>query len=480
MLFNSYEYIFLFLPAAAAVYFLLGRAGGQRAARAWLVVCSLFFYAWGEMRFIPVLMGSVLLNYAMGRQMSARIRDGRGATGLLVLGVGLNVAALAFFKYAGFILDNIGAITGASIAHTPVGLPLGISFFTFQQIAYLVDVKRGRAGGEDFLGYAVFVCFFPRLLAGPIVRAAELMPQIMAARVAPDWTNISRGLYIFMLGLFKKVAIADHLSQYVGRAFDSAATLSLLEAWGASLSYTFQLYFDFSGYTDMAIGAALLFNLALPANFDSPYKSLDIREFWRRWHVTLGTFLRDYIYFPLGGSHGGQARTLANLMITFLLCGLWHGAGWTFVLWGAAHGAAMCINRLWMGTGLRMGRTLAWLVTFNFVNLSWVLFRARDFSSAAKVYAGMFGMSGVELSEKSRWMLGFAEGWGAHFTTRSLGSSYLNLCLALLLLTLMTRNTNEMAASLEFRLRSAAFAALLGAYAILNMGGLREFLYFNF
>jgi len=477
MLFSSYEYILIFLPVSVIAYYALARVGYAHVARAWLVVCSLVFYAWGDARFLPMLLGSLALNYWIG---SAIARRGASSKWMLASGIAVNLAGLGYFKYTGFFMDTLNTMAGTGFEYSRIWLPIGISFFTFQQIAYLVDMSRADGSRDSFMDYALFVTFFPKLLAGPIVRRAEFMPQLSNVRILPDYDNLSRGLYVFMLGLFKKVAIADYLALYVGRTFDGPGALTLLEAWGASLSYTFQLYFDFSGYTDMAIGAALMLNIALPVNFDSPYKALDIREFWRRWHITLSNFIRDYIYFPLGGSRASQARTLVNLMITFALCGLWHGAGWTFVLWGAAHGIAMCINRLWMRSGLRLNRALAWLVTFNFINLTWVLFRARDFASAAKVYAGMFGLSGVAFSEKSRWLLGFMEAWGAEFTSRSLGSSYLNLSIALVILALMTNNTGQMMRALGFRLRSAAFAALLGAYAILNMGGLTEFLYFKF
>ncbi|MGB6019807.1 MAG: MBOAT family O-acyltransferase, partial [Sulfurimonadaceae bacterium] len=276
-----------------------------------------------------------------------------------------------------------------------------ISFFTFQQIAYLVDSYRGETAEYDFLNYALFVTFFPQLIAGPIVHHAEMMPQFASKwNLVKNYKNIATGLFIFSIGLFKKVVIADTFAKWATAGFDHAETLNLLEAWATSLSYTFQLYFDFSGYTDMAIGAALLFNIKLPINFNSPYKALDIQDFWRRWHITLSRFLRDYIYIPLGGNRKGSFRTYNNLLATFILGGIWHGAGWTFVFWGLLHGMALVVHRFWKSIGFTMPNILAWFITFNFINIAWVFFRAREWDDAIKVLTGM--VSG-ELVLNYRW-----------------------------------------------------------------------------
>jgi len=272
-----------------------------------------------------------------------------------------------------------------------LALPLAISFFTFQQIAYLVDSYRGQTSEYDFLNYALFVTFFPQLIAGPIVHHAEMMPQFASKwNLIKRYRNISLGLFIFSVGLFKKVVIADTFAVWANTGFDDSEVLSFVDAWATSLSYTFQLYFDFSGYTDMAIGSALLFNIKLPINFNSPYKSLTIQDFWRRWHITLSNFLRDYIYIPLGGNRKGDFRVYVNLLATFVIGGAWHGAGWTFILWGGLHGLALITHRIWSQAGLGMPRLLAWFITFNFVNIAWVFFRARDWNDAMKVLSGMF------------------------------------------------------------------------------------------
>ncbi|MEA3456070.1 MAG: MBOAT family O-acyltransferase, partial [Campylobacterota bacterium] len=324
-----------------------------------------------------------------------------------------------YFKYADFFLSNLNSLLQTHLNLLHLALPLAISFYTFQQIAYLVDSYRNETKEYDFLNYAVFVTFFPQLIAGPIVHHAEMMPQFAQARnKIINYRNIALGMFIFSIGLFKKVAIADSFAIWATQGFDVAEKLNMVEAWATSLSYTFQLYFDFSGYTDMAIGIALLFNIKLPINFNSPYKATSIQEFWRRWHITLSRFLRDYLYIPLGGNRKGESRTYLNLFVTFLLGGIWHGAGWTFVFWGALHGMALVINRAWQKLGYRMHTLLAWLITFNFVNIAWVFFRAKDFDDAYKVLHGMFAgplvlplflsskldfLTGIPLVEFGQW-----------------------------------------------------------------------------
>ena len=304
-----------------------------------------------------------------------------------------NLALLGYFKYTDFFLENFNLVLDESIPLLHLALPLAISFFTFQQIAYLVDSYRGETPEYDFLNYALFVTFFPQLIAGPIVHHAEMMPQFNSKwNLFKRYKNIAFGLFIFSMGLFKKVVIGDTFAQWASHGFDKMEVLNFVEAWETSLSYTFQLYFDFSGYTDMAIGAALLFNIKLPINFNSPYKSLDIQDFWRRWHITLSRFLRDYIYIPLGGNRKGDLRTYTNLLATFILGGIWHGAGWTFVFWGFLHGTALIIHRFWKQLGFTMPKALGWFITFNFVNIAWVFFRAEEWEDAIKVLKGMFGI----------------------------------------------------------------------------------------
>jgi len=307
------------------------------------------------------------------------------------MSVVLNVVLLGYFKYSDFFIMNTNRAFGSEIPLLHLALPLAISFYTFQQIAYLIDSYRKETKEYDFLNYAVFVTFFPQLIAGPIVHHAEMMPQFARLKnKVKNYHNIALGLFIFSIGLFKKVVIADTFAMWATKGFDVAQTLNMIEAWVTSLSYTFQLYFDFSGYADMAIGIALLFNIKIPMNFFSPYKATSIQDFWRRWHMTLSRFLKDYIYIPLGGNRKGEVRTYTNLFATFVLGGIWHGAGWTFVLWGILHGLALVVHRLWKKVGIKIPVILAWFITFNFINITWVFFRATNFESAIKVLKGMF------------------------------------------------------------------------------------------
>ncbi len=401
MLFNSPEYFFVFLPLAVVVYFLINRAGYYRAAKVWLVGASLYFYAYWNAAYLGLILASILVNYSVaGRMRVAHNGNGGGSKALLVAGVTFNLGLLGYFKYSDFFIANINALLSTHIPLLELLLPLAISFFTFQQIAYLVDCHRYNIHEYDFLNYCLFVSFFPQLIAGPIVHHREMMPQFMNRENAVlQWDNVARGVLLFSIGLFKKVVIADTFAIWADEGFANTAEPGFLAAWQTSLSYTFQLYYDFSGYTDMAIGAALMFNIHLPLNFNSPYKSLDIQDFWRRWHMTLSRWLRDYLYIPLGGNRRGPSRTYVNIFLTFLLGGLWHGAGWTFIIWGAMHGMALVIHRRWSTAGYSMAAVPAWILTFIFVNFAWVMFRAEDVDTAVRIMSGMAGANGFALPE---------------------------------------------------------------------------------
>jgi len=395
MLFNSYEFIFIFLPLTWFIYFYLNSKKLTELSKGFLVFASLFFYSWWNIAYLPLILISMLFNYTIGSSLAKNSKSIYSKK-ILTAGIIANLSLLGYFKYADFFIENLNSMSGSDIGLLHLALPLAISFFTFQQISYLVDSYRQETKEYDFLNYALFVTFFPQLIAGPIVHHKEMMPQFaMIKNKVKNYNNIAMGLFIFSMGLFKKVVIADTFAVWATNGFDVAQKLNLIEAWVTSLSYTFQLYFDFSGYTDMAIGAALLFNIKLPINFNSPYKALDIQDFWRRWHMTLSRFLRDYIYIPLGGNRKGKYRTYTNLMATFILGGLWHGAGWTFVFWGTLHGMALVIHRVWNELGFKMNKVLAWFITFNFINISWVFFRAKEWDDALKVLGGMFSLDYV-------------------------------------------------------------------------------------
>ncbi|NOR57944.1 MAG: MBOAT family protein, partial [Sulfurimonas sp.] len=372
MLFNSFEFIFFFLPFTFFIYFYLLNKRLIVGAKGFLVFASLFFYSWWNVSYLPIILSSMLFNYTIGNSLNDNFHKVKiRKKTLLSIGIVSNIALLGYFKYSDFFLENFNLAFDGSVPLLHLALPLAISFFTFQQIAYLVDSYRGETKEYDFLNYALFVTFFPQLIAGPIVHHAEMMPQFSSKySLVKNYKNIASGLFIFSIGLFKKVVIADSFSEIANAGFDKVEILTFAEAWATSLSYTFQLYFDFSGYTDMAIGAALLFNIRLPINFNSPYKALSIQDFWRRWHITLSRFLKDYIYIPFGGNRVGEFSIYRNLLATFIIGGIWHGAGWTFVFWGFLHGMALVVNRIWQKLNFTMPKVLAWFITFNFVNIA--------------------------------------------------------------------------------------------------------------
>ena len=412
MLFNSYIFIFLYLPIAFIGMFWLGRYS-HRLAALWLGLASLTFYAAWDARFVLLLLASIAFNYGAGywiglrRVTDASKEPSKQAKKTLVAAISLNLILLGYFKYANFFLASAGQLIGSHIPALDIILPLGISFFTFTQIAFLVDVYRGIAREFNFIHYLLFVSYFPHLIAGPVLHHKQMMPQFnnhSTYRINAE--HVAVGLTIFVLGLAKKVLIADNLAEYATPIFNAARdgqVLLLCESWVGALAYTLQLYFDFSGYSDMAIGLSLMFNIRLPMNFNSPYKATSIIDFWRRWHMTLSTFLRDYLYFTLGGNRKGPTRRYLNLMATMLLGGLWHGAGWTFVIWGGLHGVYLMINHGWRelkkywgwGDGGRLAALAAGALTFIAVVVAWVFFRAENFSSAWAMLSGMTGGNGV-------------------------------------------------------------------------------------
>ena len=429
----------------------------------------------------------MLFNYAVGLSLTKEKKCTKvGKKTLLTLGIVANVSLLAYFKYTDFLIQNINMAIEGHIPLLHLALPLAISFFTFQQIAYLVESYRGETREYSFLNYANFVTFFPQLIAGPIVHHKEMMPQFANMRnKVINYKNIAAGLFIFSIGLFKKVIIADTFAVWATVGFDTAETLNFIEAWITSLSYTFQLYFDFSGYTDMAIGAALLFNIKLPINFNSPYKAHNIQDFWRRWHITLSRFLRDYIYIPLGGDRRGHFRTYTNLMATFIIGGIWHGAGWTFVFWGFLHGVALVIHRVWSQLGFKMHTLLAWIVTFNFVNLSWVFFRAKEWDDAIKVIKGMFSLNTLVLPYELKNKLEFLSHYGIEFERNWLPQTTSNMwtfvwLVTVFISTLVFQNSTQRLESFTLNYQTALLSGIAFVIGVLSLNRVSEFLYFNF
>lgn len=484
MLFNSYTFIFGFLPITFFIYFYLNSKKLTTASVAFLVFASLFFYSWWNILYLPLILASMLFNFVMGNYLSKPIKA-VNKKAFLWFGIGSNVGLLAYFKYTDFLLDNFNGFFGASIPLPHIVLPLGISFFTFTQIAYLVDCYKNKVKEYDFIRYALFVTYFPHLLAGPILHHSEMMPQFANIRnKTKNYRNIAMGLFLFSIGLFKKVVIADTFAIWANAGFDTAMTLSFFEAWATSLSYTFQLYFDFSGYTDMAIGASLMFNIKLPINFNSPYKALDIQDFWRRWHMTLSRFLRDYIYIPLGGNRQGEFRTYINLFTTFLLGGLWHGAGWTFIFWGTLHGLALMIHRAWKSFGFTMNKYLAWFITFNFVNLTWIFFRAKEWGDAIKVMSGMAGLNGLVISDrdlsKMKFLKEFILTHSHNFGHLIYGSTTFIAIILMIIWVVKFKNSNELTQQFRPSFKILLLLIALTLYALMDMSKVSEFLYFNF
>ncbi len=411
MLFNSFTFLFAFLPVTLIVYFSLGTWRLAGLAIGWLIVASLAFYAWWSPSFLILLVASCLINFGIGRALITAA-PGWPRKLMLVTGLVFNLCVIGYFKYAGFLVANFDALTGAHWSLGTIVLPLGISFFTFQKIAFLVDAYHGQVKTLTLRGFLLFVFFFPQLIAGPIVHHSEFMPQIGDRAGRFDADSFATGLTIFAFGLFKKTMLADSFAQWADPVFNGAAaghvqTFAL--AWVGTLAYTLQLYFDFSGYSDMAIGLGRMMGFGLPINFNSPYKSGSIIEFWRRWHMTLSRFLRDYLYIPLGGNRKGPARRYVNLAVVMLLGGLWHGAAWTFVVWGALHGAMLMVNHAWIELRERFGlreldnvrlyRAAAGVLTFFCVALAWVVFRAATFDTAVSLWKSLFGLHAGDVLE---------------------------------------------------------------------------------
>ncbi|MEQ1748227.1 MAG: MBOAT family O-acyltransferase [Prosthecobacter sp.] len=465
-----------------------------RASSHWLIAASLFFYGWWNYHYLILPLGSVLFNYWLGKKL---LSSRGGGKGILIFGLIANLALLGWYKYAGFFAENFAILTGLPISVPKVALPLAISFCTFQQVSFLVDCHGGQVQHFDFRRYLLYIVFFPHLIAGPVVRHHELLPQLEAPRdMSTRWYDITWGIHLFAIGLFKKTVFADRMAVYADAVFGAAAagnTLSMIEAWGGALAYTLQLYFDFSGYADMALGSARMLGVHLPQNFDSPYKSENIADFWRRWHITLSHFLRDYLYIPLGGSRRGDGKTYYNLVITMLLGGLWHGAAWTFIIWGMIHGIALAICHWWREftktRGWMLPRWIAYGLTMLFVIIGWVIFRANSWNAATSVLAAMFGQTALVLPRELAF---FGEWLGVTVSsTRQLGhladSNVFVFSLLLFILCKYAPNSREWVEERGFgalenlTITRATFVAVILAVCMVNMLAHNEvFIYYVF
>lgn len=489
MLFNSFEYLLVFLPLTAVIYFWLNRHTDGLYGKLWLVAASLFFYGWWSIAYLWLIGGSMLFNYGMARWLG-QLRSNQART-VLIAAIACNLALLGYYKYADFFIGNINPLLNQPLPLLQLALPLGISFFTFTQIAFLADVYRGKAREYNLTHYFLFVTYFPHLIAGPIMHHKEMMPQFAATTAqAVNWKNIYLGLFILAIGLLKKVVLADSLATAANTGFNSKDILLFQDAWLSSLSYTLQLYFDFSGYTDMAIGASLIFNIRLPENFNSPYKARNIRDFWQRWHITLSRWLRDYLYIPLGGNRYGIPRSYAALIITFLLGGLWHGPSWTFVIWGLLHGAAAVLHRIWQQCNCKIPEFSSWLLTFLFVNFAWVFFRADDIATATNILKSMAGMHGFSSLQDMRVLaesLWDPESWHPFVSSEYFPVKKWLILLPCLLIACLLPNTAQLAqrdAVITPGWRAAWIcSATLGfalLYTLFMASGMTTFIYFYF
>jgi len=520
VIFSSPEFLFLFLPATL-IGTILARRNSPFHALLWLGLASAFFYAWWHPPSLLLLLASIAFNFVFGERIR-RATTERAASRQLAFAVSANLLALAYFKYSGFLVSATSYAMGLTLRFHPPELPLGISFFTFTQIAYLVDTRRTRTTSTDFASYWLFVTYFPHLIAGPVLHHAQFMPQFKRRRAFTiTSTSLAVGISLLAIGLAKKTLLADPLGIYASAVFDDAATGArplLVESWIGALCYSFQLYFDFSGYSDMALGISRTINLRLPANFLSPYKATSIIDFWRRWHVSLSSFLRNYLYIPLGGNRKGRWRTKLNMFVTMLLGGMWHGAGWTYILWGGFHGALLVFNHAWRNlvgqTDNRKGRpTLGLrlcggLLTFLLVMIGWVLFRSADITTAARVLGGLVGLNGISLPPSAAAYIpstldqvvrpAYEGAFAGSATLRNMGINRLLVILPVAsVIVWVMPNTAELfrrraaitPAPLVVRTRSGRWrpalviSLLLGgllAMAILAINSRSEFLYFQF
>lgn len=479
MLFCSYYFLFLFLPVVLIGYYSLLFFKLSDCAKIWLVIASLYFYSFFKISYLPIMIFSICINYLISRiLLTGRTNFLRRFS--LISGLTINLGVLFYFKYAGFVSWNLNELFQTNFPLIDVILPLGISFYTFQQLSYLIDSYGKRTCHYSFLDYSLFVTFFPQLIAGPIVLAEEMLPQFAkSSRQKLNFRNINIGLLFFSIGLAKKTFIADTLAAVANTGFDTNTTLTFSEAWLTTLSFTLQLYFDFSGYCDMAMGLAKFFNIDLPINFNSPYKASNFQDFWRRWHITLGRFMMNYLYIPLGGNRLGNKRTLFNLFIVFVISGIWHGAGWLFLIWGMLHGGGILVHRWWKNrpaalAGWKIPHLIAVGMTFFLVNILWVFFRSTSLVRAISILKSMFSFqTPVNLSLEFRWAVqNYSE---IHF--------YLLLLLFSLSLAsvFLLPNSNEIVSkTLRHPALQTAITVICCVAGILCIGRGVPFLYFNF
>ena len=497
MLFNSYIFILLFLPLAVAGYFICNQKGKYEWGKTWLTAMSLWFYGYFNIKYLPIIVGSILINYTLYRiLMGNRGKDNwrKKTLYITVAGASANIGVLFYYKYYDFFIENINAVFGTDFVLQRLILPLGISFFTFQQVGFLVDTYRGETKNYSFMDYALFVTFFPQLIAGPIVTHDEMVEQFQdISKKYWNSSNVSKGIYAFTCGLGKKVLIADIFGKAVAWGFGNSDCLSGLTAVWVMLSYMVQLYFDFSGYCDMARGIGFLFNIEIPINFFSPYKAKNLIDFWKRWHITLSRFFTKYVYIPLGGSRQGNVRTYCNILIVYFLSGIWHGAGWTFIVWGLLHGIVYALTRRFLPAIEKIPRALTWAVTSVIVLVTWVFFRAETIGQALQILriatGGGYSLAAVPTAFAEQFrtpeffycmkVLGIdrISHNGLFACDYILMFGYMAAAWAILL---CCKNTNEHIEDFKATAGKAVFTAVVLLWSIVSFSEVSTFLYFNF
>jgi alginate O-acetyltransferase complex protein AlgI len=477
MLFNSPEFLLVFLPIALAIFFGTSKKFGGRFAHLFLIFASGVFYAWWDWKYLGLLLTSTCFNYFFsGYVLKEKSKP------LLAIGILFNVIILGYFKYTDFAIQNLNNMFGCNVGLMNIVLPLGISFFTFQKIGYLVDCYKGNVSDRDPVRFGLFVMFFPQLIAGPIVHHGQIIPQLKLheSNPLPSEKEIAQGIFYLVVGLFKKVIIADNIAGIIIPGFVNVDSLGLIESWTIAIGYSLQLYFDFSAYSEMALGIALLFGVKLPINFNSPYKATSISDFWRRWHITLGAFMREYIYIPLGGSKRGLVVTMLASMATMLIGGLWHGAGWTFVVWGGIHGCMLVLHKAWTIGGMRLKEWMARSVTLICVIFAWVPFRASSMQESMSIWMKMLGIGNISLPmEYQKFPLINQLNVEYHISTTFNGFEIIGL-LALLYFTANAKNVHERWHEFEPRTKNAVCIVLASLVSLFALSKPTSFLYFSF
>ena len=488
MLFNSYVFILAFLPVTVCIYFLLNHFHWNKASQVFLIGMSLLFYGYFNPMYLWIICSSIIVNYGISQLLNMSNQERIPRKPVMVIGILFNVGLIFYFKYFDFFIANVNAAFQQSFELQNIVLPLGISFFTFQQISYMVDSYRGETKDYGFVEYALFVSFFPQLVAGPIVLHNEMIPQFKNEenrRMNAD--HFARGLWMFAIGLFKKVLVADTFGKAVTWGFGNIVGLTSFDALIVMLAYTIQIYFDFSGYCDMASGIAWMFNIKLPMNFNSPYKATSIVEFWQRWHITLTRFLRQYIYFPLGGNRRGNLRTYVNIIIVFLVSGIWHGANWTFIVWGLLHGVANALTRRFQKGWNRLHTVMQWLLTFGFVSMTWMIFRADNLQQGCQFLSKLVLVRNTSITPALMQQFVLPECTWLENTIGAVHTLIANYMpgfwmWGLLVLALMVILNFQNIQEKVFRptWKSMLLTSIMLVWSIFSLSGVSTFLYFNF